>query len=212
MSKQKILTYLYFIILLLDALGVLFPDVLNRKYITFFPLPILLILYFFSVKKINWYYVIALAFTFLGIVFFNAEAYFKTGLVSYALGVLFYVVIGLKQASIISVKSVCIATIPFLIIYLVPLLLYSDAVGGDVFNYIMLYVFFVGSFFLISSLIYINQKNTRNLWLLISGILFIVSTIMHGYNMFFEYITILRIGVIVTFLLMHYAMYKYVSH
>lgn len=211
MSKRKILTYLYFIFLILDVLGVIFPEIINRKYTTFLPLPVLLILYLVSVKKINWYYVIALGFTFLGIIFFHKRTYFEIGLVSYAIGVLFYVIISLKQAAVISIKSVCIAIVPFLIIYLVPLVLYSDAVGGDVFNYIMLYVFFVGFFFLISSLIYINQSNKRNLWLHISGIVFVVSTIIHGYNLFFGYLPEITIGVIVTFLFMHYAMYRYVE-
>lgn len=212
MSKQKILTYLYFVILFLDALAVLLPDILNRKYTTFLPLPILLILYVVSVKKMNWYYVTALVFTFLGVVFFSNRIYFKMGLIFYAIGVFLYVIISLKQAAVISVKSICIATIPFLVIYLVPLLLYSDAVQVDVFNYIMLYVFFVGFFFLISSLLYINQRNERNSWLFLSGIIFVVSTIIHGYNMFFEYLPEIRAGVVVTFLLMHFAMYKYVAH
>ncbi|QHI34779.1 hypothetical protein IMCC3317_01230 [Kordia antarctica] len=211
MSKRKILTYLYFAFLFLDVFGVLFPAIIDRKYTTFLPLPVLLILYFVSVKRINWYYVIALVFTFLGVIFFYKRTYFEIGLVSYAAGVLFYVIISLKQATVISIKSVCIAIVPFLIIYLVPLILYSDAVGGDVFNYIMLYVFFVGFFFLISSLIYINQSNKRNLWLLISGMVFVVSTIMHGYNLFFGYVAEVKIGVIITFLLMHYAMYRYVE-
>lgn len=211
MSKRKIFTYLYFIILLLDAFGVFFPAIIDRRYTTFLPLPILLVLYLFSVKKVNWYYIIGLVFTFLGVIFFNIPKYSKLALVFYAIGVLFYVIIGLKQAAVISMKSIWIATIPFLIIYLVPLLLYSDAVGGDVFNYIILYVFFVGFFFLIASLIYINQNNKRNLWLLISGILFVVSTIIHGYNLFFGYVVIVTFFVIITFILMHYAMYRYVE-
>jgi hypothetical protein len=210
MPNQKIFLYLYFIVSFLDTLGVFFPETLSRKYTTFFPLPILLCLYFFSVKKINWYYTVAVLFTFLGVIFFNTRMYFKIGILCYAIGVLFYVIISLKQAAVISAKSICIATIPFLIIYLVPLILYADAVGGEVFNYIILYAFFVGFFFLISTLVYINQKNERNLWLFSSGILFLISTIMHGYNMFFGHILALHFGVVATFLFMHFSMYKYV--
>jgi hypothetical protein len=211
MPKRKIFTYLYFIILFLDAFGLIVPDIIHRKYTTFLPLPILLILYFLSVKKVNLYYIIALACTFLGVVFFTMRGYFKMGLVAYAIGVLFYVIISLKQASTISMKSIYIATVPFLIVYLVPLLLYSDKVPTEIFNYIMLYVFFVGFFFLISTLIYFNQKNKRNLWLFSSGLIFVISTIIHGYNMFFGYVVLVQFFVIITFLLMHYAMYRYVA-
>lgn len=210
MSARKILTYLFFLIFLLDALGVIFPDNINRMYTTYFPLPALLFLYFFSVKKLNWYFVMAIVFTYLGVIYFNTAAYYKMGLVFYAIGVFLYVIISLKHAAIISTKSIFIATIPFLIVYLVPLMLYADAVRVDIFNYIMLYVFFVGFFFLISSLIYINQRNKNNIWLLCSGVLFLISTIMHGYNMFFGYVRLLELGVVVTFILMHYAMYRYV--
>ena len=210
MPKRKILLFLYFIIFFLDALGVLFPEWISRKYITFLPFPILTLLYIYSVKKINWFYMTALVCTFLGIVLFNTKAYFKEALIFYGIGVCFYVIVSLKTAKVIPIKSICIATVPFLIIYLVPLILYSDAVQIDIFNYIMFYVFFVGLFFFISTLVYINQRNKTNLWLLCSGVLFLISTIIHGYNLFFEYLTIIRVGVVVTFLTMHFAMYKYV--
>lgn len=209
MTKQRIVTYLYFIIFLIDALGVVFPESIQRQYTTFFPIPVLLALYWVSVEKINWLYSVALVSTFLGVILFNTESYYKLGLVCYAIGVLLYIVVTFKNAEEISLRSIFTVTIPFLIVYLVPLLLYSDAVQGDVFNYIMLYVFCVGFFFLLSTLVYINQRNRTNLWLLSSGILFVISTIMHGYNMFFGYVTVLQLGVVVTFLLMHYAMCKY---
>lgn len=212
MPKRKTLLFLYFIVLFLDAFGVIFPEWVDRKYTTFLPLPILALLYVFSVKKINWLYITALLFTFLGIIFFNIQSYFKLALIFYGLGVCFYVIISLKTAAIISIKSICIATIPFLIVYLVPLIFYSDAVQGDIFNYIMFYVFFVGLFFFISTLVYINDRNKTNLWLFSSGVLFLISTIIHGYNLFFEYLTIVRVGVVFTFLIMHFAMYKYVSN
>lgn len=212
MPRRKTLLFLYFIVLFLDAFGVIFPEWIDRKYTTFFPLPILLLLYVFSVKKINWLYISALIFTFLGVVFFNIHSYANLALIFYGLGVCFYVIICLKSTTIISIKSICIATIPFLIVYLVPLIFYSDAVQGDIFNYIMFYVFFVGLFFLISILIYINKRNKTNLWLFCSGVLFLISTIIHGYNLFFEYLTSVRVGVVLTFLMMHFAMYKYVSN
>ncbi|MEM6719053.1 MAG: lysoplasmalogenase family protein [Bacteroidota bacterium] len=209
MSKKLVLTYLYFTIFFFDALGVFVPEIISRQYTTFFPLPILLLLYLYSIKKVNWLFVISLFCTFFGVIFFNIESFFKLGIVFYAAGVLFYVMISLKQASVISTKSVIIATLPFLVLYLAPLLLFSDAVRGDIFNYIILYSFFVGFFFLISSLIYVNQQTRSNLWLLFSGSLFLFSTVIHGYNMFFGEILILQFGVVVTFLLMHYAMYRY---
>ncbi|WP_298425583.1 hypothetical protein [uncultured Kordia sp.] len=211
MPKRKILLSLYFITLFLDALGVMFPEWIDRKFTTFFPIPILGLLYICTVKKVNLLYIISLIATFLGIVFFNIQSYFKIALVFYGIGVCMYVVISLKTAEVISIKSICIATIPFLIVYLVPLILYSDAVQSDIFNYIIFYVFFVGLFFFISILVFINKKDETNLWLLCSGVLFLISTIIHGYNLFFEYITSIRVGVVFTFLIMHFAMYKYVS-
>lgn len=210
MPKIKILTYLYFIILFLDAFGVVFPDILHRKYTTFLPLPILLLLYLYSVKKINWLYITSLVATFLGIIFFNTKAYFKTALIFYGLGVFFYVIISLRSAIVIPIKSIGIATIPFLVVYLVPLIYYSEAMQTDIFNYIIFYVFFVGLFIFISSLVYLNQRNRTNLWLFCSGILFLISTVIHGYHLFFEKIMLIRVGIVCTFLMMHYAMYKYV--
>lgn len=211
MPKIKILTFLYFIILFLDAFGVIYPAIVDRKYTTFLPLPILLLLYLYSVKNMNWLYITSLIATFLGIILFNTQSYFKIALIFYGLGVFFYVIIALKSAVVIPIKSIFIATIPFLIVYLVPLLYYSDAMQGDTFNYIIFYVFFVGLFIFISSLVYLNRPNTTNLWLFCSGILFLISTVIHGYNLFFEYVVFIRVGVVCTFLTMHFAMYKYVS-
>ncbi|WP_420573127.1 hypothetical protein [Kordia sp.] len=209
MSKQKILTYLYFFLALADALGVVFSDIIHRKYTTFLPVPVLFILYLYSVKKVNWLYIFSLIFTFIGIIFFNIQSYFNIALIFYALGVCLYVVISLKTAEVIPVKNIGIATIPFLIVYLVPFILYSDAVQSEVFNYIIFYVFFVGLFFFISILVYVNKQNTANLWLFSSGIVFLFSTIIHGYNIFFEFLVPIRVGVVITFLFMHYAMYRY---
>ncbi|WP_046757171.1 lysoplasmalogenase family protein [Kordia jejudonensis] len=211
MPKQKILLVLYFIVLALDAIGVVFPEWIDRKYTTFLPIPLLLILYVYTVKKMNWLYVTSLIFTMIAIIFFNMPSYFKLALVFYGIGLCFYVIIVLKKAVVIPVKTIVIATIPFLIVYLVPLFFYSDAVQTEIFNYIMFYVFFVGLFFFISTLVYINKPSKTNLWLLCSGILFLISTIIHGYNLFFEYVTTIRVGVVITFLIMHFAMYKYVS-
>jgi hypothetical protein len=209
MPTNKLLTYLYFFLLILDALGVIYPETIDRRYVTFLPLPVLIILYLYTAKKLNWWYVTALISTFLGIVFFNISSLFKVALIFYALGVCFYVIVTLKKAIIIPIRTIFLATIPFLIVYLVPLFLYYDAVRVEIFNYIMFYVFFVGLFFFISTLVYINQKNKVNLWLLSSGIVFLLSTIIHGYYLFFEKLVTIRVGIVITFLFMHYAMYRY---
>ncbi|EDP94351.1 hypothetical protein KAOT1_09891 [Kordia algicida OT-1] len=148
--------------------------------------------------------------TFLGIIFLNIKGYFNIALIFYAIGVFLYVVISLKTAEVIPIKTIIIATIPFLIVYLVPLILYSDAVQIEVFNFIMIYVFCVGLFFFITTLVYINKPNKINLWLLSSGVVFLISTIIHGYNLFFKFLITIRVGVVITFLFMHYAMYKYI--
>lgn len=210
MSKQKLLTYLYLSLSVLDAIGVVYPEIIDRKYVTFLPFPVLILLYIYSVQKINWVYIIALISTFLGIIFFNIQSYFKIALIFYGIGVCLYVVTTLKKAVVIPIRTIIIATVPFLIVYLVPLIFYYDAVKIEIFNYILFYVFFVGLFFFISTLVYINQRNSTNLWLLSSGVVFLFSTIIHGYNLFFEYLTIIRVGVVITFLYMHYAMYRYI--
>lgn len=210
MSKQKILTYLYLLFVLLDAIGVIFPDIIYRKYTTFVPIPVLFLLYLYSVKKVNWFFLTSLIATFFGIIFFNIEAYFKIALIFYAIGVFLYVIICLKTAEVIPIKTIVIATIPFLIVYLVPLILYSDAVQSEIFNFIMIYVFCVGLFFFITTLVYMNKPNKINLWLLSSGVVFLISTIIHGYNLFFKFLITIRVGVVLTFLFMHYAMYKYI--
>lgn len=209
MPKQKLLTYLYFLLLVLDALGVVFPETINRKYVTFLPFPILILLYLYSTKKVNSFYFTALIATFLGIIFFNIPTYFKLALICYGIGVCFYVVTVLKKALVIPIRTIGIAAIPFLIVYLVPLFYYYDDVQLENFNYILFYVFFVGLFFFISTLVYINQQNKTNLWLLSSGIVFLISTVIHGYYLFKKEFIFVRVGVVLTFLFMHYAMYRY---
>ncbi|AXG70960.1 hypothetical protein KORDIASMS9_03215 [Kordia sp. SMS9] len=210
MSKQKILTYLYFTLLVLDVFGIVYPEIIYRKYVTFLPFPILMLLYFVSLKKMNWLYTIALFSTFLGILFFKLSMHFKIALIFYGIGVCIYVVLALKTAIVIPTQTIFKATIPFLIVYLVPLFLYYEAVNFEIFNYILFYVFFVGLFVFISVLIYIHQQNRTNLWLFSSGIIFLISTIIHGYHLFIEQLDVLRVGIVITFLIMHYTMYRYV--
>ena len=210
MSKQNPLTYLFVFLSILNAFGIIYPEIIDKNYVTFLPFPTLILLYLSSVKKVNVLYIISLISTFLGIVFFHAESYFKPSLIFYGIGVCLYVIISLKTA-VISIKSIFTATIPCLIVYLVPLFYYSDAVPVKIFNYIMFYVFFIGLFFFISTLMYINQRSTKNLWLLSSGIVFVISTILNGYILFDTYLVIIRVAIVFTFLFMHYAMYRYVT-
>ncbi|WP_298514757.1 hypothetical protein [uncultured Kordia sp.] len=210
MSKQKPLTYLFVLLSILNALGIIFPEVIDKKLVTFLPFPVLILLYLFSVKKVNILYFISLLATFCGIVLFNTASYFEPSLIFYAIGVCLYVVIVLKTAVVISMRSILMTTIPFLIVYLVPLFYYYDSVQTDIFNYIMFYVFFVGLFFFVSGLVYVNQRNTKNLWLLNSGIVFLISTVIHGYYIFSEKLVSIRVAIVFTFLFMHYAMYRYI--
>lgn len=210
MNLQKILSVLYFSLMILDGLAIVYPNIIARQYITYLPLPVLMLLYFFSMKKINWNYTFALMATFVGIIFFKTVSYYKMALVFYTIGTLLYVIMTLKSTVEISIKTIFKAAIPFLFVYLVPLFSYYDVIKMDIFNYILAYVFSVGLLFFISVLIYVHKRTKANLWLLISGIVFAISTIINGYYLFKNQLITIRVCVIFAFLFMHYAMYRHV--
>ncbi|PTX59743.1 hypothetical protein C8N46_10853 [Kordia periserrulae] len=210
MNLQKILSYLYFSLMVLDALVIVFPNIIERQYITYLPLPVLMLLYFSSMKKINWMYVVALIATFAGIVAFKTVSHYKMALIFYTIGTLLYVMMTLKSTVEISIKTIFKVAIPFLFVYLVPLISYYDVIKMDIFNYILGYVFSVGLFFFISVLIYVHKRTKGNLWLLISGIVFAISTIITGYYLFKNQLIAIRVCIVFAFLFMHYAMYRHV--
>ena len=121
-----------------DALAIVFPNIIERQYITFLPLPVLIVLYFVSVKKINWWYLLALIATFAGILFFKTVSYNKLALIFYTIGTLLYISITLKSTVEIPIRTIFIAAIPFLFIYLIPLFSYYDVIQMDIFNHILI--------------------------------------------------------------------------
>ena len=70
MLKQNPLTYLFVFLSILNAFGIIYPEIINKNYVTFLPFPTLILLYLSSVKKVNVLYIISLISTFLGIATF----------------------------------------------------------------------------------------------------------------------------------------------
>ncbi len=211
MSLKKLLFILFIGSVVFDCIRILYPEYVYGSVSIYFPIPILMIMYLINCKKMNYMYVMALVFTCLGVVLVNkgGEVGFGIGIISYAIGVILYCIIIIPKLDNISTRSILYLSLPFLLVFLIPYIYYSDYIV-DSFLSVAFYVFSVGFFALSSILVYISSKTKTNSWLMYSGSIFIISTIVAGYGIFVNKTVSTSVFIVISFNAMHYCMGRYV--
>ncbi len=201
----------FFGFVFIDTLGIILPNTIDRQITTYFPIPILLLVFVLFTKLSRPLHVIALIFTFLGVCFFstNLDKQQRIGLLFYSCGIIIYIYNILRVQNVFNLNSVIKYALVFILVLLIPTLFYLNHIDKNLFYPIVFYINGVGFLFYVSILSYVNSKTKFNRALLTSGILLALSTIFAGHNLFMGKSSLTGMLNIVTFLLAHFYMSRY---
>jgi len=201
--KIAIASSLYVAIAILHICGLFFLNkiaVISKPFL----MTTLVLVYLFSVKKPNFWYVSALFFSFWGdvLLLFNNQ-FFVFGLSSFLLAHIFYIKITRDLIQKINIKKLFISTLPFALFSAYFLTLIYDKLG-DMKIPVIFYTGIISVFGSFTLLNYLQKNTTGNLWLLLGSSLFILSDSLIGLDRFYLTNDNFQIYIMITYILAQY--------
>lgn len=165
-------------------------------------------LYIVSAKKVNFWFLSALFFSFWGDVFLLfKEKFFVLGLGSFLIAHLLYIkiIVGLLQKS--STTELVKVTIPFLLFFGGLLQLVAPNLGKMLVP-VIVYGFVISTFGTVALLHYRQEKNSANLLLLLGACIFIASDGMIALKNFHQSNDWYQIAIIITYVIAQFLICK----
>ena len=209
---NKILPLIAFMLFcLIDFFGIY----LDKQMMVNFAKPMLMITlfwyYYSNAKKLNKYFVLGLFFSFLGdILLLGAgEMYFVFGLLFFLIAHVFYIIIVLKIIQITKPKEFIIASVPFLLLFLVLMnVLYAGL--GIMKIPVIIYAVTISFFGIVSLILYLQAKIKISLLLLVGVLTFIASDIILALNLFYKKQSFYPLLIMMTYVLAQYLICRFV--
>ncbi len=205
---KKIITLVFFILLILDCYLIGTANYDTRILVKPFLMPLLALWYVLSCKKPSFYFVLALFFSFLGDVFLlDAKNYFVLGLASFLLTHVLYVSIIYKNLKDKSISKMPKFLVPFAFFFsIIVFLIYPNL--GEMLIPVLVYGAIIALFGMMSLTNYVQNKSSLNLLLLFGAILFIVSDSFIALDKFYTRSVILQILVMTFYGISQYLITK----
>jgi len=207
--KKKIAFLVFFLVSILDVIGIIFKiDSLTFVFKPFIILA-LLFLYSQSVEFRNKWYATALIFCFFGDVFllYSGENVFKFGLGFFLIAHFLFIAVVVKRIKKVSVINSFKAIIPFSIALFLLLLLLKDSLK-DLFIPVIIYATTICIFGIVSFIDFLNTKSKTSLLMFLGAIVFIISDAVLSINKFYYEALILQVAVMVTYISAQYLIYS----
>ena len=209
---NKIAPLIAFILFcLIDFFGIY----LDKQMMINFAKPMLMITlfwyYYSNAKKLNKYFVLGLFFSFLGdILLLGAgEVYFVFGLLFFLIAHVFYIIMVLKIIQITKPKEFIIASVPFLLLFLVLMnVLYTGL--GSMKIPVIIYAMTISSFGIVSLILYLQAKTKISLLLLVGVLTFITSDTILALNLFYKKQSFYPLLIMMTYVLAQYLICRFV--
>ena len=209
---NKILPLIAFMLFcLIDFFGIY----LDKQMMVDFAKPMLMITlfwyYYSNAKKLNKYFVLGLFFSFLGdILLLGAgEMYFVFGLLFFLIAHVFYIIIVLKIIQITKPKEFIIASVPFLLLFLVLMnVLYAGL--GSMKIPVIIYAMTISFFGIVSLILYLQAKTKISLLLLVGVLTFIASDTILALNLFYKKQSFYPLLIMMTYVLAQYLICRFV--
>lgn len=204
-NRNSVWLWVFVSVSVLHLLGFIFENGIVRHLTK----PLLLIslglFYRSSVNKINWIYLIAVFFSFLGdvLLIFDSELNFILGLATFLISHIFYIVMVLKGLEQSSHVNKVRAAIPFIVLFFVLISFLKDSLDVMLIP-VVVYGLVISLFGTMALLNFKLKKNKPSLILLIGAILFIISDSILAINKFYSAKEILAVSVMITYLLAQY--------
>lgn len=197
----KGLSILFFTVSILDIIGVAFGNLLLEAIFKPMIIISLMILYYYSSEKKNNWFLLALAFSFLGdVLLLDKEGLFLFGIAAFLMTQLIYIGLILKRINKTTVQQNVLAVLPFLVYITFLIMLLKDNLGEYLIP-VIVYALTIAIFGIVSLLNYLKYKTRSAQLLLIGAVLFIVSDSMIALNKFYEPRDFYPVAIMVTYVL-----------
>jgi uncharacterized membrane protein YhhN len=209
---NKILPLIAFMLFcLIDFFGIY----LDKQMMVNFAKPMLMITlfwyYYSNAKKLNKYFVLGLFFSFLGdILLLGVGAmYFVFGLLFFLIAHVFYIIMVLKIIQITKPKEFIIASVPFLLLFLVLMnVLYAGL--GAIKIPVIIYAITISFFGIVSLILYLQAKTKISMLLLVGVLTFITSDTILALNLFYKKQSFYPLLIMMTYVLAQYLICRFV--
>ena len=196
---------------LIDFFGIY----LDKQMMVNFAKPMLMITlfwyYYSNAKKLNKYFVLGLFFSFLGDILLlgTGEMYFVFGLLFFLIAHVFYIIIVLKIIQITKPKEFIIASVPFLLLFLVLMnVLYAGL--GAIKIPVIIYAITISFFGIVSLILYLQAKTKISMLLLVGVLTFITSDTILALNLFYKKQSFYPLLIMMTYVLAQYLICRFV--
>jgi len=199
--------FIFFTVSIMDILGILLNNSLLQTIFKPMIILSLLGLYFFSTSSKNYWYILALAFSFLGdVLLMDKSNLFLFGIAAFLFTQIFYIKIIWTQIRDSNFYQKTISIIPFLVYLSVLLFMLIDNLKALLIP-VIVYGVTISVFGMVALLNYITDKNKNTQFLFIGAILFISSDSMIALNKFHQTNFFYSVAIMITYVLAQYLIY-----
>ncbi len=207
-TKITIASIVFLAVFMADVWAVITDNSIGEMIFKPLLMTTLAIVYLVSVKKSNFWFISALFFSFWGdVLLLFKEQFFVFGLASFLLAHIIYIKITAGFLQKISIKKILLATLPFVVFFVLLLNLIFDGLGVMKIP-VIIYGITISSFGAVALLNYISRKTTDSLWLFLGAIVFIVSDSVLAINRFYEAKEVYGIIIMITYIVAQYFICK----
>ena len=167
--------------------------------------------YFVNTKTLNKLFVAGLFFSLLGDVFLlgKGELYFILGLGFFLIAHIFYIIMVSKQLVKLQLKSLGLAIIPYLMVFVLLLNLLYESLGTMKIP-VIIYAITISVFGTTSLLLFLQKKTNTNLLLVIGVLIFITSDSILAINLFYKPQPFYPLLIMMTYVLAQFLICKFV--
>jgi len=209
--KKNLPLLLFISVCVIDFLGIYFENQI-LIYVAK-PLIIVSLFWYYSVhtKTMNKLFVAGLFFSFLGDVFLlgKGELYFILGLGSFLTAHVFYIIMVLKHIVKVKRNQLLLASIPYLMIFLLLLNLLYESLGTMKIP-VIVYAITISVFGTVSLLLFLQKIINTNLLLVIGVFVFITSDSILAINLFYKPKSFYPLLIMITYVLAQFLICKFV--
>jgi uncharacterized membrane protein YhhN len=206
---SKVLITVFLIVSILDIVGVAMDYPVMQAVFKPMIMLSLMAAYYFSVTKINPWYLLAMAFSFLGdVLLMDKNNLFLAGIAAFLGTQLIYIFIIKKRLKKGRAKDLLISIVPFLIFYSLLISVLQKNLGTFMIP-VMVYGMAISIFGMAALLLYLQNKDSITRMLLMGAILFIISDSMIALQKFHAARTWYPVVIMATYVMAQFLIFRF---
>ena len=206
---SKVLVVVFLIVSILDVVAVAMHYPVMQAVFKPMIMLSLMAAYYFSVPKINFLYLLAMAFSFLGdVLLMDKNNLFLPGIAAFLCTQLIYIYIIQKRLKKVNLKDLLLSIVPFLLFFSVLISILLKNLGEFTIP-VMVYGMAISIFGMAALLLYLQYRNFSTRLLLWGSILFIVSDSMIALQKFHSPRHFYPVAIMATYVIAQFLIFRY---